>query len=76
VTYSPSDIQKETFNYISSHTINNVLTELQDFDDNPDVAFDFFGLCKSLIRLSKKIFFDYPYLEELMNTWIIGIGSG
>ena len=71
--YEP--IFQEAFNHITSHTINNVLTDFREFEYCPEVAFDFFGLCTRLIKYNKKIFFSSPYLEGLLNTWVIGIGT-
>jgi hypothetical protein len=67
-------IFQEAFNHITEHTISSVLIEFKDFEYNPEVAFDFFGLCSRLIKYNKMVFFNSPYLEPLLNIWIIGIG--
>lgn len=68
-------IFQEAFDHISQHTINNVLTDFNEFEYNPEVAFDFFGLCTRLVKYSKRLFFNSPYLESLLNTWVIAIGT-
>lgn len=70
--YEP--IFQDAFNHLSYHTITKVLTDFRDFEDNPEVAFDFFGLCSRLIKVNKPLFFKSPSLEGILKMWIIGIG--
>jgi len=67
-------IFQDAFDHLSHHTITKVLTDFRDYEDNPDVAFDFFGLCCRLIKVNKTLFFKSPSLEGILNMWVIGIG--
>ena len=44
---------------------------------NPDIAFDFFGMCMRFLRLSqetKSLFFSSSHLDQVLKVWICGIG--
>jgi hypothetical protein len=75
-----TSIFQDAFNHICATTSQQVLTVSQSFSDFPDISADFFGLCQRLIRpssqtqITKQLFFSSPYLEQILNMWIIGIG--
>ena len=52
-----------------------MLIDFRGFENNPEVAFDFFGLCIRAMKTNKRVFFSCPYIENLLNTWYIGIGN-
>ena len=59
---------------MTEHTIAKVLVDSRAFDYEPEVAFDYFGMCARLLKTNKALFFSCPYLEALLNTWALGIG--
>jgi len=76
--YTP--IFQDAFNHICATTAQDILTLPQAFSELPDISADFFGLCQRLIRsssqtqITKQLFFSSPYLEQIVNMWILGIG--
>jgi hypothetical protein len=45
----------------------------------PDVSADFFGICMRMLRnkdspVTKKIFFECPNLEAILQCWFLGLG--
>jgi len=67
-------IFQEAFNHITEHTIGKVLVDQRAYDYEPEVAYDYFGMCTRLLKTNKVLFFSSPYLEALLNTWMLGIG--
>lgn len=67
-------IFQEAFNHITEHTIGKVLVDQKAFEYEPEVSFDYFGMCGRLLKTNKVLFFSTPYLEALLNTWANGIG--
>ena len=67
-------IFSEAFNHITQHTITQVLTDFRAFEFNPDVTYDFFGLCHRALKANKRIFFGCPYIEGILGAWYTGIG--
>ena len=51
-----------------------MLIDQRAFDYEPEVAYDYFGMCTRVLKANKMMFFSSPYLEDLLNTWAIGIG--
>lgn len=51
-----------------------MLVDARAFDYEPEVAFDYFGMCARLLKTNKVLFFSSPYLEPLLNTWSLGLG--
>jgi hypothetical protein len=51
-----------------------VLVDQKAFEYEPEVSFDYFGMCGRLLKTNKVLFFSTPYLEALLNTWANGIG--
>lgn len=47
---------------------------LQDFEREPDVASDFFGMCIRYIKLHKSLLFRSQHLPALIKVWSLGIG--
>lgn len=73
-------IFQDAFNHICATTATDVLSAPQAFLEHPDISSDFFGLCLRLLRhssmtqITKQLFFSSPYLEQIINMWILGIG--
>jgi hypothetical protein len=68
-------IFQEAFNHITEHTITRFLVDQRSYDYEPEVAYDYFGMCARLLKTNKVLFFSSPYLEGLLNTWGLGIGT-
>eukprot|EP00347_Sterkiella_histriomuscorum_P023855 403333152 len=70
---SYANIFLEAFNLIVSRT-GQLLTNLKQIEEFPDIAFDFFGMCVRYMKLSRDLFFKSTQLETLLQIWICGIG--
>lgn len=51
-----------------------VLTSLTEYENFPDIAFDFFGMVVRYLRLNKDLVFRSDQLETVISIWIKGIG--
>lgn len=55
-------------------TLNFYLTTVEDYENNPNLTEDFFGLLFRLIRLNPNIIIDFDLLEVIVNICITNIG--
>ncbi|CDW74356.1 arm repeat-containing protein [Stylonychia lemnae] len=63
----------ESFNMITQRT-SQLLINLTQFEQYPDIAFDYFGMCLRYLKLNKQIIFRSTHLDSLISIWISGIG--
>lgn len=50
------------------------LQDLQNYQEFPDLVFDFFGMMSRYLKHCKLLFFKNQHLETLLTLWTRGIG--